>query len=508
MTAKGHELRDYRFGERRRAGLFGVLAPSMLIPLSIGLLAAWLGVTGLVPAAVGFTVAMVGAGLAFAKIRGRPAHELIPLLVRFGWRRLRSRHRWYRPVPLVVDDDLPVAVPDALAGLDLYEVDVAWLSAPRASAIGVVHDRPAGVVTGVLRVAGDGQFALIDPRAQELRLDGWGAALGGFARERSPVVRVAWRDWSAPVPVADQVGRLEARWADDPASEARTAYLRLMGDVAPQVVNHEVLVEVSVEIPTGRGLRGARGRGRTAPLAAAMSTLSDELRLFSDRLDSAGLTVQGVLSSGELISAMRIRSDPGAAEQVAGLRQSLAAAAGVSAPNFGPMTVREELAAVHVDRAIHRTWWFARWPRRAVPAGWLDRLIFQQGCTRTVAVVFEPIPPSRSDHAVDRELVSREANIESRQRRGFRVAGKDRKALEAAEAREHELNSGYPEMSYVGLVTLTAPDPDTLEDRAAQLEQVAAQVGVELAPMWGQQAAGWVASLPLGRSVARRLVST
>ena len=163
---------------------------------------------------------------------------------------------------------------------------------------------------------------------------------------------------------------------------------------------------------------------------------------------------------------------------------------------------------MRVDRSVHRTWWFARWPRREVPAGWLDKLLFECGCTRTVTAVFEPIPPSRSDRAVDRELVHREANMESRNRRGFRVTGKDRKALAEAERREEELNSGFPELGYCGFVTLTAADDEALETEAARLEQTAAQVGIELQAMWGQQAAGWVSALPVGRTVAARLVPT
>jgi hypothetical protein len=45
-----------------------------------------------------------------------------------------------------------------------------------------------------------------------------------------------------------------------------------------------------------------------------------------------------------------------------------------------------------------------------------------------------------------------------------------------------------------------------LEVQAGRLEQTAAQVGIELQAVWGQQAAGWVSSLPLGRTVAQRLV--
>lgn len=494
--------RSYRFAELRRAGLFGSLPATMLVPLAAALVAGWLTVSGLLPIVLGVAVVAAGIAVAFGKVRGRPAHSILPAMLAFGWRRLRSRNRWYRPVPLVSDDDVPVAVPPALAGLDMFEVDVTWLFTGRQIPLGVVRDRGASTVTAAMRVSGDGQFALVDPRNQELRLDGWGSALGGFARERSDVLRVTWRDWSAPVPVQEQIGQLEARWAGEPTSPARASYLALMHTVAPQVVSHDVIVEVTVRVPRGRSARGGDG-----PLGMAIRSLCDEMHLFRDRLDSAGLTVPSVLSAADLITATRVRSDPSVMEQLAGLRQSIAAAMGAAAPNFGPMAVTEELTSVHVDRSVHRSWWFARWPRREVPAAWLDRMIFEAGCTRTISVVFEPIAPSRSDHAVDKELVSREANIESRKRRSFRVTGKDTKALEAAEARETELNAGFPEMFYVGLVTLTASDVDMLEAQAARLEQVASQVGVELEPMWGQQAAGWVSGLPLGRTIARRIAA-
>ena len=497
------KVRRYRFGEPRRSGLFGTLAWTLLAPLLAALGAAWLAVAGFLPAPVAVPVVAAGLWLAFGRVRGRPAHTVVPAMAAFAWRRLRHRHRWLRPVPLITDGEVPVALPPALAGLALFELDVTWLIPGRPVPVGVIHDRGAHTVTAVMRVHGDGQFSLVDGPDQDLRLGGWGAALGGFAREQSDVVRVAWHDWSAPVPVAEQIGRLQSRWADEPQSPARASYLALMDVVAPKVTDHDLLVEVTVAVP-----RRTRRRGRPAGLTAGMATLSDELALFRSRLDSAGLQGAELLSAADVVTATRGRSDPAGMEQLATYRQSLAAAVGVAAPTFGPFQVTEELTAARVDRSAHRTWWFARWPRREVPAGWLDKLIFECGCTRTVTTVFEPIPPSRSDAHVDRELVRREANIESRNRRGFRVSGKERKALDEAERREEELNSGFPELCYVGLVTLTAPDDDTLEVQAAQLEQTAAQVGVELQPLWGQQAAGWVSSLPLGRTVAHRLVPT
>jgi hypothetical protein len=494
--------RRFRFAERRLAGLFGTLGWSMVVPLAATSVVAWLAVSGLLPWPVAAPTITIGAAVALGRVHGRPLHAVLPALLAFGWRRLRLRHRWWRPVPLVTDGNVPVALPPPLAGLSLYEIDITWLSPGLPTSIAVIHDHGGHTLTAVARVHGDGQFSLIDPADQELRVDGWGAALAGFARERRTVARVAWKHWAAPVPVAEQIDALRARWADEPESPARSSYLALMETVAPKVTDHDLLVDVTVAVAQGR--RGRFGAG----LGSAISTLSDELELFCRRMEAAGLQLAGVLSATEVIYAMRARSDPSVLEQLATLRQSLAAAVGTAAPTFGPFHIAEDLTAVKVDRSLHRTWWFARWPRREVPADWLDRLLFEDGCTRTVTVVFEPIPPSRSDHAVDRELVKREANIESRHRRGFRVTGKDRKALGEAESREAELNAGYAELAYVGLVTLTAADAEQLEAQGASIEQTAAQVGVELQPLLGQQAAGWVASLPLGRTVAQPMLPT
>ena len=498
--------RTYRFGERRGAGLFGSLPATLLVPVGFGLMVGWLAVAGVLPWLLAGPVAVASVVVVFGRVRGRALHALLPALVRFGWMRLRGRHRWLRPVPLISVDGIPVAVPDALSGLSLFETDLAWLTPGRRVPIAVVHDRSAGTVSASLRVHGDGQYALLDDTEQEARADGWGAALGGFARERTEVVRVRWEDWAAPVPVQDQVGVLERSWADEAPSVARDSYLQLMRDVAPDVVRHEVIVTVTVAV--GRG-RAGRTRAGGSAVADTAGVLLDELRLFRDRLEQAAVQVLGVWSAAELITATRVRSDPAAAEQLAGLRQSLATATGVAAANFGPMTVTDELSLVRVDRAVHRTWWFARWPRREVStSAWMSSLIDGVDCTRSVSVVFEPIRPSQSDRAVDRELVKREANIESRRRRDFRVTGKDTKAVHEAESREQELNAGFAELFYVGLVTLTAASDELLEAQASQLEQVAAQAGIELEPMWGQQAAGWVSSLPLGRSIARRMVAS
>ena len=54
---------------------------------------------------------------------------------------------------------------------------------------------------------------------------------------------------------------------------------------------------------------------------------------------------------------------------------------------------------------------------------------------------------------------------------------------------------------HVGIVTVTAPTLDELDEACGRVEQAAAQSLLDLRPLAARQAEGWVASLPLGRSV-------
>ena len=135
---------------------------------------------------------------------------------------------------------------------------------------------------------------------------------------------------------------------------------------------------------------------------------------------------------------IRDRSDPRLVELLPSLSRSLATAARKAPADFGPLAVEEHWDHIRVDGSVHRTWWFARWPRREVPAGWLAQLLFGIPATRTVTVVFEPIAPSRSDRDIDKEAVTRETNADDRVRRGFRIRAADRKAAREVTLRETE----------------------------------------------------------------------
>ena len=134
----------------------------------------------------------------------------------------------------------------------------------------------------------------------------------------------------------------------------------------------------------------------------------------------------------------------------------------------------------------------------------MDLLLLGGVCTRTVTVVFEPVAPSQSARAVDEASVALESAEASKSKHGFRVRAGDRRAREEVERREHELVAGHGELAYCGLITVTAPTVQELDDAGADFEQSAAHAGLQLRPLESRHGAGWVSSLPLGRTVAAR----
>jgi hypothetical protein len=156
---------------------------------------------------------------------------------------------------------------------------------------------------------------------------------------------------------------------------------------------------------------------------------------------------------------------------------------------------------VRVDGSVHRTFRIGGWPMLPVTADWMGPLLNGDTATRTVTVVMEPVPLTRAAQDANRQLTSIEADQMQKERHGFRLTAREKRRREDVEAREQELVSVHPEFRHVGFVTVTAPNGDELEDAAGAVEQSAAQAMIDLRPLAARQAEGWLASLPLGRSV-------
>ena len=261
-------------------------------------------------------------------------------------------------------------LPEPLAGLELLEASVGWFVPGERVPVGVTWDRRSGLVTCAFRVTGDGQFEIADPRdpgAPPRRV-------GGDARDVRPGGIPGQPDRVARLDITGVGHRADRRPARAlgrrRADAAATGLPGLIEAVSPAVVNHEVLVTISVDsarVGSGREIGSHDGRRSRALLGEAQA--------LRTQLAEAGLMVDAVLTASELVTASRVRSDPSVVDRIGLLRRSLAARAGRSAPSFGPMLVDEHVDAVQVDEAWHRSWHVAGWPRRDVPAAWLNPLM-------------------------------------------------------------------------------------------------------------------------------------
>ena len=446
------------------------------------------------PAPVVLAGPVVAVVAAFGRFRGATLAEVAPGGLRIWWRRRRGRSTWVRASLLGAGAGYEHDVPAELDGIELLEAPAGWLTRPVG--VAVVRDHKAGTVTAVLRARGRG-FPLSSSAEQDGLVAAWGAALAPFARERSAVTRVCWHEWAHPVGPD-----VHLRFLGEHDVAARTGdplvadYLAHVNSQAAATVTHETLLTVTVD------LRRVGHRRSLRQPDGAIEVLLDETRLFAERLVTAGLVVDDPLTPAEVAAAIRLRSDPAQAGQVSAVAQSLAAATGRDAVEWGPMATEPAWGQVRVDRSLHRCFRVATWPMLPVAADWLGPLLGVAGATRTVTVVLEPVPTSRAARAADREVMSREADAEMKQRRGFRVSAKDRKRIDDVRRRETELTEGHPEFRFVGLVDVAAPDRERLEDACAAVEQAAAQSLVDLRALEARHHLGWVANLPLGRTVA------
>jgi hypothetical protein len=480
----------YRFGAAGRVGVLLGLSARQSVPLIVGV--CWLTVLLVARQPVIGMVGMIGAVVvAFGRWRRAPLHDVAVPGLRLAWQRVLRRGPWVRASLLGAGPGWEDQLPPALVGVEVLDVEVGWVPLPVRAA--VVRDRRAGSVSIALAVHGVG-FPVASLREQDTLLSGWGSALAPLARAQCPVWRVTWQEWTHPAGLAGHREFLAA--LDRPAdTAARRDYDDLLDVQAPVTTAHEVLVTVTVDLRRVRRPRSA------SLLSAAIEALVEESRLLVSRLELAGLRVDPPLSPLQLSAAVRLRGDPSRASQVDSLRRSLAAATGRGVVEWGPMSLQGDWFHTRVDGAVHRSYRVAAWPMLPVAADWLAPLLTSDGATRTVTVVLEPVPLARAAADANRQLTSIESEHAQKERHGFRLTARERRLQVDVEGRERELAEGHPEFRHVGLVTVTAHDMESLDEACARVEQSAAQSMLDLRPLAARQAEGWVASLPLGRSV-------
>ena len=486
----------YSFGDSSTPGVLLGFPLRQVAPVAVGVLVATAGLmTGLI-----FLVVVgpaLGLLVAFGRWRGAPLYEFALPGARLALH--GGRVRWTPSQLLTTGDGADPDLPKAMRGLAVVVTSWPWTPAP----VAVVRDRRAGTVSATLTASTDG-FPMKSLPEQDVMVAVFGSTFSPFARPLSPVRRVTWQEWAHPKGVAGHrqlvASRLATRRHPHPDPRGLDDYDVLLVQQAPVTVAHEVTMTVTVD------QRRVRRRRNFSAFDAALVALGEELELFTQRLDGAGMAPSAPLSPIELTALVRMRSDPsrGRPRQLRALRQSLATAAGRAGIEWGPMAAEEAWSTCRVDGSVHRSFRMTGLPLLPVPANWLDTLLTDTATTRTVTVIYEPTPLNKAAAAANRELTSIESSHEEKARRGFRVNARERRRLADVEARERELARGHSEFGHAGLVTVTAESADMLDDACAQVENAAGKSLVDLRPLFARQEQGWVASLPLGRSFRSR----
>ncbi len=480
--------RTYRLEPLDTSGVFLGLGIVQCVLLGGGITLAVLAITAGVPVLLA-AVPIVGAALAsFGRVGGHAVWEWLPLLAGWAWTRLGRGRRWEAVLPLWAGGDAKAPMPPCLDGIDI--VGIEWRP---SSDLGAVRDRQRHTLTAVIPVTGP-QF-VVEPRAEQERLlAGWGDVLGQFAVERGVVTHLAWSDLARPSGMDQHLAWIDGGPRGRAHQDAVDSYRELVDAGTTTAISHDIVVTITVS-------RDRLGRHRSGSgnadehLERALVTSAEALLRG---LRTAGLAAEEPLDASGIQRLLRLRIDPVSVRRRASKGRLIDRLALVRSSTAGPLVLDTSWSHVRIDSAFHRTWWIGTWPRLAVPPAWLEPFLSGGGLTRTMTVVLVPIPTHQSRRRIERDLVKLESDATTKEEKGRRVDARHRRATQALLDREEELVSGFPEMAYAGLVTVSAPDMDTLEEHGEIVEQLARENGMDLRLLDARQDIAWAAGLPVG----------
>ena len=489
------------FGPRDRRGfLLGLRFGQLAILLSGGVaalaivLASRASTLALTAVAVVVTAAAMAA---FVSLAGRGVDEwALPLahFVLIGRRTWRPRQpRRGRQLLVTLRGEVRVVdeqpeLPPALRGCTFLQVPVA------RGLLGVVRDSRLATWTAVLRVHGSG-FALLDDSEKAGRMAAWGAVQSALAHQGSPVsaiqvlVRTMGEDPGA------LAGDLCERRDLDLESPILRSYLALLDEACPVTLGQDV--HIALQVSAARARRQLRQAGGGDVGAGAL--LSRQLQGFQAQLERAGLAVDGALPPRLLARTLREAFDAEAVTtlRLAGIRGP--DREGVSIGNAGPLITRAGWRWYETDSGLHCSYWISEWPRTPVGPDYLVPLLLQTSARVAVSVRMEPVDALRARRDLEMARTEHLAEMELRERHGFRTSIERHRQADAVERREAELADGHAEFRFSGHVTVTAASVGELERACGHVEEQARAGGLDIRRMDGEQDLGFCATLPLCR---------
>jgi hypothetical protein len=509
----------YRFAPHPANGfLLGLRVPQLVGFVIAGAVAlALLRIGGLGSLALGLLCLAIAAGVLLVPVHGHTLEQWAPVTFRFLLGRFGSARKFCAQrsqlghLVRLPDGGLdpqfpkvPWALPGELADLEFLEAELAQYEGAR---FGVIKDRGARTFTAALRIRGRA-FALLSPEEREQRLEDYGAVLAALARDDCAVRRVAWLERTLPGD-SDALGDylLEAKRPDaslgQPPDEL-ISYLQLIGRAGDVAEEHELLfvLQIDAQRPAARRAITRVGGGDLGALAV----LAGEIGQFIELLDTAAITVTGVLTRRGLAAVIRDAYDPWGRRARQRQLERSTIDEGIAPHTAGPMVRSEHWSHLASDGALHCTLWASEWPRIDVRALFLQPLLMDSRTTRTIAMCMELVGPSKAIRRAERAATETATEQNLRARIGQRTSQRQSQRDRASSQSEQELAEGHAAVRYATYVTVSVPldngDALTeLESDISRVELEAKRAPLRLERMWGQQAEAFTYGLPLCRGL-------
>ena len=546
----------YRFGVLERRGLVAGWRAGQVAALGAGLLLA-VGIFRVLPSLPGALAALCALGVsvwaATWPVRGRTVEEWAPDALRYVSERLlghslrhaRAPESGFVSPPAATPGERPfpagrnrgraggrasgpfpagrargVLVPGPFDTMSIMEVPLGarGMSGEPAShgvgrgvarglgqeSVGVLYDAARRTYTVVLAGRSPG-FLLLEASQRDGRVASWSRVLAATACEGTRIHRIQWLVRSFP----DGAGRPRRSMRERATLEASSppvrSYEGLIDEVGRSAESREVLLAISVRAKPGRG-RGLLGNGGFAGLFGGRSRTGVEQgqRATVHSESCAALLAEAASLKMRLADADVYADGPLGPGALGGVLSGAFSDPGGEAPWRAwpwPMALQAEWGRVRVDGTWHATYWVEEWPRLDVAADFLAPLLLVRGARRTVSLVMEPMSPAAAARQVEQRRTAGIADAELRSRGGFLATARRLREEETLARREAELADGHGQLRFSGYVTVSAPDPDALDQGCERTLQAAAQSGLALRLCYGDQMASFAFCMPLCRGL-------
>ncbi|MFE4198483.1 SCO6880 family protein [Paenarthrobacter sp. NPDC056912] len=404
---------------------------------------------------------------------------MVPVWVQFQRKVIMRQNRFQRKLaPLLSDGSLNLPGRGAaLKRLIDPELGCAYVLNP--------HDN---TLSAVLRVSHEG-VENIEPFERDVRSARWGKLLASAKANRIATIQ-------SMVRVTPDSGRAVQEWFEQRSvpgdSLARRIYSVGVAQAGPTGSGRDSLIAVTLDL----GLASKEINSKGGGFEGAAQVMRTQLSWCEKQSGDAGLTPAGWLDSEGLALVIRQAYDPTAA-----VRLEMSDRLGRDIEMAGPVAEFEHTTYVETESGFHRVFWIDEWPENYVSSTFMEPLVNISNLALTVTVLHHPVKKERSLRRIRFQRGAVQGTKENRARRGRLSNADDDQEDTQAQRRDRQIAGGHRESDYIGLVAVSAPTLEALEESSSTVVE-ASPVGMRLLK-WQQSQAFQMAALPLGKKFVR-----